>query len=169
MIYFNTQTEFPSCILNQFLWYNKYVRITEKTVYYKRFSEHNINYVMDLLDNSGKFKSWHVFKTEYNLSHKFYFQWLQLTDAIPKAWKNNVQNNINNNDSFTIKDHYIIQSTRILSINKFTVRKLYSTLMSNIENKPISQIYFKKFSQINLSNGTKYICYQTKVTYNTYL
>ena len=59
----------------------------KKTVYFKRFSDHNINFVMNLLDNSGKFKSWPVFKMEYNLNNKFYFQWLQLTDAIPKAWK----------------------------------------------------------------------------------
>ena len=57
---------------------------------------------MDLLNNSGKFK------TEYNLNHKFYFQWLQITDAIPKAWKNIVQNNINNNGSLTIKDRHIM-------------------------------------------------------------
>ena len=36
---------------------------------------------MPLLDNSGKFKSWNVFKMKYNLNHKFYFQWLQLTDT----------------------------------------------------------------------------------------
>ena len=57
---------------------------------------------MDLLNNSGKFK------TEYNLNHKFYFQWLQITDAIPKSWKNIVQNNINNNGSLTIKDRHIM-------------------------------------------------------------
>ena len=62
------------------------MQINKKTVYFKRFSQHNNNnFEMDLLDNSGKFKSWHVFKMEYNLNHKFYFQCLQLTD---------VQNNI---------------------------------------------------------------------------
>ena len=50
---------------------------------------------MDLLDNFGKIKSWYVFKMEYNLNYKFYLLWLQLNDAIPKAWKNIIQNNIN--------------------------------------------------------------------------
>ena len=98
---------------------------------------------MNLLDNSGNFKSWHVFKTESNLNHKFYFQLLQLTDAIPKARKYIVENNINNNGSLTIKDRHIIRSTRTVLINKLTVRELYSTLMSVIGNKPASQIYFK--------------------------
>ena len=48
------------------------------------------------------------------------------TNSIEK----NVQNNINNNGSLTIKDHHIIQRTRIISINKLTARELYSTLMS---------------------------------------
>ena len=96
----------------------KMCELTKKTVFFKRFSEHNVNFVMDLLDNSGKFKSWHVFKAKYKLNHKFYFQWLQLTDAKPKAWKNIVQNDINNNGSLTIKDHRIIQKTRIISLNK---------------------------------------------------
>ena len=97
---------------------------------------------MDSFYNSGKFISWHVFKTECNLNHKLYFQWLQLTDAIPKAWRNIVQNNINNNSSLI--DHHIIRSTRIVPINKLTTRELYSTLMSNIENKSTSQIFFRK-------------------------
>ena len=36
---------------------------------------------MDLLDKFGKSKSQHEFKMEYNLSHTFYLQWLQLTNA----------------------------------------------------------------------------------------
>ena len=67
--------------------------IKKKNVYFKRIV--SVNFVMDLLDNFGKIKSWHVFKTEYNLNYKFYLLWLQLNDAIPKAWKNIIQNNIN--------------------------------------------------------------------------
>ena len=33
------------------------------TVYLKRFSEHDINFVIDFLDKSEGFKSWHLFKT----------------------------------------------------------------------------------------------------------
>ena len=85
-------------------------RLIKKTVSFKRFSEYNVNFVMDILVNPRKFKTWHVFKMEYNLNHKsyFYFQWLQLIDAIPKRLKNIFKNNINNNGSLTIKDHHII-------------------------------------------------------------
>ena len=42
------------------IYYNKYVQINKKTTYFKRFSEHNVIFVMDLVYNSGKVKSWHV-------------------------------------------------------------------------------------------------------------
>ena len=108
------------------------MRINKKAVYFKSFSEHINVFAMNLLDKSGKVKSWHVFKTEYNVNHTFCFQWLQLTDAIPKAWEN-VQNNTNNNGSLKIKDRYILKRTGTFSINKLTTRELYSTLVSNIE------------------------------------
>ena len=47
--------------------------LIKKTLYFKRLSDRNVNFVMDLLDNSGKIKSWNVFKMEYNLNHKFIF------------------------------------------------------------------------------------------------
>ena len=56
-------------------------------MYFKGFSEDNVNFVMDLLDKSQKFKSWHAFKTEYKLNHKVYFQLLQLTDLYQKHEK----------------------------------------------------------------------------------
>ena len=77
--------------------HKKYVQFNKKTRYFKKFSEDNVNSVMIFLDNFGKFKSWHEFKTACNLNQKFYFQWLQLIDAIPKAWKKIFQININNN------------------------------------------------------------------------
>ena len=42
---------------------------------------------MDLLDKSGRLKSWYVFKMEFSLNYTFYFQWLQLVNAIPKHGK----------------------------------------------------------------------------------
>ena len=143
--------------------------LTKKTVFFKRFSEHNVNFVMDLLDNYGKFKSWHTLKTKYNLNSKFYFQWLQLTDAAPKTWKNIIQNNINNNGSLTVKDHHIIRRTRIISINKLTARELYSTLMSNIENKPTSQMFFEKMFPNRPIKWDEIYLLPRKVTYKTYL
>ena len=45
--------------------------------------------------------------------------------------------------SLSVKDHRIIQRTRIISISKLRAKKLYSSLPSNVQNKP-SQINLEK-------------------------
>ena len=86
-----------------------------------------------------------------------------------KSMEKIVQNNIDNNGSVTIKDDHIIRRTRILSINKLTVRKLYSTLISNIENKPTSQIYFEKMFPCKPIKWDEIYLLPREVTYNKYL
>ena len=67
------------------------------------------------------------------------------------------------------KDHHIIRRTRVALINKLTSRESYSTLMSNIENKPTSQIYFEKFFPNKPIKWAKIYLLPRKVTYYTYL
>ena len=142
MIYFTSPTELTSCILIQVLWYNKYEQINKRTVYFKRFSEHNINFEKSLIDKSGKYKSWHLFKTEYNLNCRFFFQWIQLTDAISKAWEHIVQNNINNNGFLTLtkakhdSSHYTKDQ---ISFNKEV--SCQRGILKFDDNKPSYKIY----------------------------
>ena len=86
-----------------------------------------------------------------------------------KSMEKIAQNNINNNGSVTIKDDHNIRRTRIFSINKLTVRKLYSTLISNIENKPTSQIYFEKMFPCKPIKWDEIYLLPREVTYNKYL
>ena len=59
--------------------------------------------------------------------------------------------------------------TRIVSINKLTARELYSTLMSNIKDKPTSQIYFEKIFPNKSVKWEELYLLPRIVTYNTYL
>ena len=63
---------------------------------------------MELFDGHYKLKVWSIFKMGFSLSNKFYFQ---LTNDIPKAWKNIVQNNVDTNMSLTFKNHRIIRES----------------------------------------------------------
>ena len=58
--------------------------------------------------------------------------------------------------------------TRIVSINKLNARELYSTLMSNIENKTTSQIYFEKMFPNKPIKWGKIYLLSHKVGYSTY-
>ena len=110
---------------------------------------------------------------QYNLNNIFYFQWLQLTDAIPKTWKKIVQNNVNINKSLKVKEHDIIQKNRTISIYKLKAKELYSTLLWNVENKLPSPIHFNKIFPTKRKMGqiistalqeTKYLrCFQYRI------
>ena len=79
-----------------------------------------------------------------------------ITDAISKAWKNIVQNNINNNDSLTITN--IMRRTIMFLINKLTAGDLYSTLMSNIKKSLYSKYTYNMGRNIfaNMLHTTQY-------------
>ena len=76
-------TEVPSCILSQHLWYNRSIEVDNSSFYFLKLSQKCINYVSQLFSDNGSTKQWHEFKTKYNFHESFYFQWLQLVDSIP--------------------------------------------------------------------------------------
>ena len=132
-----------SCILNEFLWYNKYIKIGGNTINFKYFSEKGINYFIHLLNNDGYFKTWTVIKAEHNLSENLYFQWMQLIHAIPLEWKQNVKNNISDSANLLTLNHHIIFNSRILSAEKLSSKEIYLILIHNLKRKPTSQSYFE--------------------------
>ena len=44
------------CILNQFLWYNRHTKIDNDVIFFERFPEKRINFLMQLSDESGVIK-----------------------------------------------------------------------------------------------------------------
>ena len=44
------------CILSSFLWYNKDILIRNKAIYFKHFSNNNLNYVTQMFDDTGNTK-----------------------------------------------------------------------------------------------------------------
>ena len=85
--YFIASPITPSGILSQFIWYNSYIKIDNKTVYLKCFAAKNINFITQLFNTDGSVKNWNILKTEYALQDKDQFCWLQLINAIQKCGK----------------------------------------------------------------------------------
>ena len=176
--FFHVNPCVPSCILNQVLWFNKFIQINRKPVFYKKFSSNNINFLMQLVDRNGVFKNWNTLKHEYDLQNNLYFQWMQLISAIPSNWKNIIKQN-NDINTFTTTQHHFIRNSRVLTVQKATSKELYWILITTIEHKPTSQKYFeKKFTELSLdwkeiymtprivSSNTYMRCFQYKVLNN---
>ena len=78
-----SNSEVPSCIQSNFLWYNKHLLIDNRLVYLQSFADKNVKFLDNLLDRSGNFKSWNELKAEFNLANNLYFSWMQLINSIP--------------------------------------------------------------------------------------
>ena len=94
--YFSTNQETPSRILSQYLWFNKFIMVDNSYVDFTDFSNKNVNFVKDLVNENCNFKSWETLKSEYFLDNKLYFQWMQLIRTIPLIWKQNINYETNN-------------------------------------------------------------------------
>ena len=84
--HFTVSPELPSCILSTFLWYNKDILISNKPIYFKHFSNNNLNYVTQLFDGTGNTKEWIKLKHEFNLNNNLCFKWMQLIHSVPQKW-----------------------------------------------------------------------------------
>ena len=48
--------EIPSCILSQYLWYNRSIKVDKTSIHFLTFSEKSINYVLQLSSDNGSIK-----------------------------------------------------------------------------------------------------------------
>ena len=151
-------TEVPSCILSQYLWYNRSIQVDNSSVYFLKFSKKDINYVSQLFSSNESIKKWHEFKREHNLHESFYFQWLQLIDSILQRWKIIIKENYENAINLIIHDHHLVKGSRVITLDKLTSTEIYSILISRAQNKPFFNIYFENlYNDYNIDWKTIYI------------
>ncbi len=77
-------------ILNQYLFYNRRIRISNKTLYVKAFHDNSILQVKDIINDTGHIKSFH----EMNLNPSSFMTYLGLVHAIPRQWKSKCVNGV---------------------------------------------------------------------------
>ena len=140
----------PSTIANQFIWFNNLLKIDHKVIFLQQFSDNNLNFVGQLFNSDGSLKSWDFLKTEFFLTEKLKFQWMQLIHALPKPWREGLKliegNEINN---LFIQDHHLIKRNNVYILEKLNSRELYNMQMALKYTKQVSQSYYEnKFPQL---------------------
>ena len=67
---------------------------------------------------------------EYHIVNGMYFQWAQLIHVIPQIWKNKIKQNLTKNErDVLLLNHHLIENSRILTLDKLTVKEIYSILI----------------------------------------
>ena len=88
---------------NEILWNNSNIRVDDKTVFYKRWSELGIKYVKDIYDRKAKvYYSFRTIQNKFWLPSSDYLRYLSLINSIPKDWKRKL-NQENSNISVETK------------------------------------------------------------------
>ena len=73
----------PSTITSQVIWFNKHIKIDNKSLCNNKLANQGINHGGQLFNESGMTKAWLDIKTQFNLSNKQHCFWIQLINAIP--------------------------------------------------------------------------------------
>ena len=81
----------PSTITSQLIWFNKHIKIDNKTLCNNSLANQGINHVGQLFNENGMTKAWLDIKIQFNLSNRQNYFWIQLINAIPKSWKEEVR------------------------------------------------------------------------------
>ena len=78
-------------ILPEFIWFNSSIKIDSKPVRFSYFSGKNLNFIRQLVDDNGNTKPWKDSKIELRLKNTHKICWLQIVNALPKAYKKGIQ------------------------------------------------------------------------------
>ena len=142
-ISFFASSELPSCILSNFLWFNKYILIEKKSIFFRDFSDKGLNFVYQLFDNNGNVKSWSSIKEEFGFSNISNFKWQQLIYTLPPSWKKIIKET-DNADNLLLPNHHLIKKNTLIGIEKLNSRQLYSLLVYTHPFTPTSQKYLNE-------------------------
>ena len=143
----SAQPTLPSTIASQVLWYNKYIKVDNKSIYNCYISKKKINYIAQFFGSAGNLKTWEVLKEEYQLNENKKFAFIQIIHAIPKSWKENLASTLENIGNLVVQDHHLIQKNQVYILNKLTSKKIYDILISASEIQPTSQNYYQEIFQ----------------------
>ena len=157
---------------NQTLYYNKFIRIGGRAIYFMNWHSKGLTHVNDITNENGDFLSWGEMSQKYNIQNEA-FRYISLINAVPKNWKKRIKQsgtNLNN----TIDSN--IQKLRSL---KKPSRFFYLNCIQSIATKPskawkkwenylghnISEIEWKAYfsSPYKVTKSTKLWIFQQKI------
>ena len=120
----------PSTTTSQVIWFNKHIKIDNKSLLNNSLANQCVNHVGQLFKGNGMTKAWLDIKTQFNLSNKQHYFWIQLINAIPKSWKKELCRSNRISDAPSVYDHHLIKSNQIYSLNKCNSKELHCKKIS---------------------------------------
>ena len=73
---YSAKPTFPSMILSEFIWFNSDIKVYSKPVQFSFFSDKNLNFIGQLLNDNGNIKPYEDIKIEFYLKVTQKIYWL---------------------------------------------------------------------------------------------
>ena len=121
------------------------------------------------MKENSEIRSWNDLKNEFKLEQRLYFKWMQLVNAIPSNWKNNLKHSDTYSQNLILLDHHLVKSNSLFSIEKLESREFYCIINSSRNNKPTWQIYFENKFDLKELDWRVIYTLPRKSNANTYL
>ena len=96
--------------------------VDKRSFYNSTLADKGINQEGQLFDTNGAMKPWSVFKSEFSLSKNSHFYWIQLNNANPKAWKENLYKGDKNFHDLNLAETISLKSIRFIPKVSATVK-----------------------------------------------
>ena len=132
-----------SAIPSQVVWFNTHIKIDNKSLCNNSLPNQGINHLGQRFDKNGIKKVWLDIKPQFILSNKQHYFWIQLINAIPKSWKEELRRSNRVSNTLSVYDHYLIKRNQIYSLDRCNSKELYCLQMSLYNKKTRSQLYFE--------------------------
>ena len=99
----------PSTITSQVIWFNKHIKIDDKSLCNNSLANQGITHVGQFFNENGVAKAWLDIKSQFNFSNKQHYFWIQLINKTPKSWKEELLRNNCIPDALSVYDHHLIK------------------------------------------------------------
>ena len=114
----------PSAIASQALWYNKSIKIDNKSIYLAEFSKKCLNCVKHLFNERQTLKTCKELKQEYRFHENKRFLFMPSLHAIPKSWKKDLSDVRENVHNLILHDHHIIRKHDMYFLNRLCSKEI---------------------------------------------
>ena len=117
-------------VRKEFIWFNPFIKIDQKSIFYRSWFMKGIRFINDIVDDKGDFLSHDAINKKYNLNVTF-VDILSIKLAIPRDWKD-----------------FFITTTHVtdLYIIHVVIKTKNPCLKTNICNMVTQQCTFKSFA-----------------------
>ena len=133
-------------LLSESLWFNHVIKIGERSIFLKNFSEIGINTVGDVFNMDGSIRDFEELVQKGIQSSK-YFTWIQLVNSIPKDWRLVIKKALpreSGKSQLDVTKYRCSVNKKMIPIKLLTCQIIYFRFFQNLKSQPTSAKYFEK-------------------------